>query len=293
MQTICDRSSIAKVMVVVEDGVRECRSHVSDLLCLCHKVQCTMLNKLQDIRRAVRTVQIDISLLLRDEGLVALRFEELPCTDEVLHHVDVRAGLDVEVTGIEETTDIQTGNELIGLVLGVCARSLTVQVEMVTLRCLQVALLKRFSVPGTIALVHIHMIHMNRYPYVGGGIGDLVVHMPIDEEIVGTRFAVLDIVDSRLTDGREIKLHIIIFEIGSPRLDGTLKGLLCHTVGTNAHQRGCGLGLIVLVEFDDGHLRLFGSIAYLGESDVRLTDPTRDGMRLYGPSDHLARLSGR
>ena len=167
------------------------------------------------------------------------------------------------------------------------------QVEMVALGCLKVAFLKRFTVPSTVAFIHIHMVHVDRHPHVGGCIGDLIVHMLVDKEIVGTRFTVLDIVDTRLTDGREIKLHIIIFEIRSPRLDGSLKGLLCLTIRKDAHQRSCGLRLIVLIEFDDSHLRLLGGVAYLRKANVRLTDPARDGVRLYGPGNHFTRLAGR
>ena len=89
MQTVGDRGGIAQMMVVVEYGVGECLSHVTDLLCLCHEVQRTMLDELQDVGHAIGTVQIDIALLLTDKGLVAHRLEELPCPHEVHDHIDV------------------------------------------------------------------------------------------------------------------------------------------------------------------------------------------------------------
>ena len=89
VQTVSNRGGIAKMVVVVEDGIRECRGHVSNLLCLCHEVQRAMLDELQDIGRTVRTMQIDVTLFLANEGLVALRLEEFPCADEILHYVDV------------------------------------------------------------------------------------------------------------------------------------------------------------------------------------------------------------
>ena len=82
------------------------------LLCLSHKVQRTVLNELQDVGHTVRTVQFYIALLLADKGLVALGTEEFPRADEVLDYIDVGSRLDVEVTGIEETADIQAGDEL-------------------------------------------------------------------------------------------------------------------------------------------------------------------------------------
>ena len=126
MQAISDAGCIAQVMVVVENGVRERRSHVSDLLSLCHEVQCTMLNELEYIRFTIRSVQVNIALLLTHEGLVALRLEQFPCTDEVLYHIDIRTRLDVKVTCIKETTDIQSRNQFIRLVLGI--RGLTLSV---------------------------------------------------------------------------------------------------------------------------------------------------------------------
>ena len=293
MQAIGDARGIAQVMVVVEDRVGERRGHVSDLLGLCHEVQHTVFDKLQDVGHAVRTVQFHIALLLAHESLVALGLEEFPCTDEVLHHVDVRARLDVEVAGIEVATDVQTRDKLEGFVFRIRRSPLTMQVEVVALRRLQVALLKGFAMPGAIALGDVHVVHVDRHPHVGGGIGYLVVDMGIDQEIVGLRIAILDVIHTRFLHLREVELHIIIFKIGSPFLDSTLEGLLRRTVGLDAHQRGRGLHTVVLVEFDHSHLRLLGDIADLREADIGLADPIGDGMRLHRPGDHLTRLSLR
>ena len=200
MQTVGDAGCVTQVMVIVKDGVRECRGHVSDLLSLCHEVQGAVLDELKDIRHTIRTVQVNITLLLTHESLVALWLEQFPCTDEVLYHTDVRARLDVKVTCIKETTDIQSRNQFIRLVLGIRGRPLSVQVEMITGRCLQVTLLERLTMPGTITLCHIHMIHMDGHPYIRGGISDLVIHMLINQEIIGTRLTILDIIDTRLLD---------------------------------------------------------------------------------------------
>ena len=119
MQTVGNRGCIAQVVVVVEHGVRKGCGHVSDLFGLCHEVQGAMFDELQDIRHAIGTVKVDIALLLTDEGLVAFGLEELPGADEVLYHTDIGTCLDVEIASIEETADIQSWNELIGLVLRV------------------------------------------------------------------------------------------------------------------------------------------------------------------------------
>ena len=280
-------------MVVVEHRVRECLCHVSDLFSLSHEVQRAVLDELQDIGSAVRTVQINVTLLLTDEGLVAHRLEELPGTDEVLYHTDIRTRLDVEVTSIEETAYIQSWDEFIGFIFRICSRPLTMQVEVVALWCLQITLLEGLTMPGTIALGDVHVIHVDGHPYVGGGIGDLVIHVFIDQEVVGLRVAILDVIHTRLTDTGEVELHIVIFEIGPPWLDLTREDFLFRTVVLDAVEGSIRLRGVLLVEFDHGHLWLFGGIAHLTETDIRFTDPSWDGMRLNGPGQHLTRLTLR
>ena len=85
---------------------------MSNLLCLCHQIEGAVFDELQHIRYTIRTMQIDIALLLTHEGLITLGLEEFPCADEVLHNTDIRACLDVEVTSIEETTHVQPWNKL-------------------------------------------------------------------------------------------------------------------------------------------------------------------------------------
>ena len=250
-----------------------------------------MLDELQDVGDAIRTVQVDITLLLADESFVALGFEELPGTDEVLHYRDIRTGLDVKIAGIEESADIQPGDKFEGVVFGVGSGTLAMQVEVIALGSLQVALLEGFAMPGAIALSDVHMVHVDRYPYIGGCIGDLIVDMSIDEEIVGLRITVLDEIDTRGIHLREVELHVIIFIIGSPHLYLALEGLLRRAVGFDTHERGGGQHAVVLVKLDHSHLRLLGDIADLRETDIWLANPIGNGMRLYRPGDNLASLT--
>ena len=92
---------------------------------------------------------------------------------------------------------------------------------MIALRGLQIAFLERLAMPGTIALVNVHVVHVDGHPYIGGGIGYLIVHMGIDQEIVGTGVAILDVIHTWLAHRREIELYIIIFIIRAPVADGT------------------------------------------------------------------------
>ena len=173
---------------------------MANLLSLSHEIQGAVLDELQDIRHSIRTVQVYVALLLTDEGLVALGPKQFPSTDEVLHNVDVRTRLDVEIAGIEETTHVQAGNKLKGLVFRIGRCTLTMQVEVVALWRLQIALLEGFTVPRAIALSHIHMVHVDRHPDISRGIRYLVVDMLVDEEVIRPHVAILDVIHTWLTD---------------------------------------------------------------------------------------------
>ena len=178
-----------------------------------------MLDKLQYIGYTVRTVKIDIALLLTDECLITLWLEQLPRADEVLHNVNVRTRLNVEVAGIEESTDVQAGNKFQRLILRIGLCSLAVQVEVVAFWCLKVTLLKRLAVPRAVAFIHVHVVHVDGHPDIGRGIGYLVIDMLVDEEVIGTRLTILYIINTRFANGREVELHIVVLEVGTPCLD--------------------------------------------------------------------------
>lgn len=107
------------MMIIVEYGIGKGRCHVSYLFCLSYKIKCAMLYKLKNVRHSVRTVQVNISLFLAHESLIALRTEEFPCAYEILDHTDIGTCLDVEVASIKETTYIESRNEFIRLILGI------------------------------------------------------------------------------------------------------------------------------------------------------------------------------
>lgn len=75
-------------------------------LCLSNQIQCPMLDKLQNVWYPIRTVKVNISLLLINKGLIAHWFEIFPCLDKVLYHANVRFCLYIKISGIKETADI-------------------------------------------------------------------------------------------------------------------------------------------------------------------------------------------
>ena len=58
-------------MVIIKNRVRERLCHVADNLCLSYQLQCSMFDKLQYVWRPIRTVKINIALLLINKGLIA------------------------------------------------------------------------------------------------------------------------------------------------------------------------------------------------------------------------------
>ena len=57
------------------------------------------------------------------------------------------------------------------------------QVEVVALGGLQIAFLERLAVPRAVTLGDVHVVHVDRHPDIGGGIGNLVIDMLVDEEV--------------------------------------------------------------------------------------------------------------
>ena len=238
-------------------------------------------------------MQVHVALLFANEGLVAIAGELLPDAYKVLHHVDVRTCLDVEVTCIKVSSHIESRNELQGLILRVGGRSLRMEVEMVARRSLQIAFLERLAVPDAIAFVHGNVVHVDGNPHVGGGIGDLVIDAFIDEEVARLGVTVFDEVDAWLFDFREVELHIFIFKVVAPKRCLSAEGCLDGAIGLDAADRSLVANLVPLVKFYHGHLWLVGQVAHLAEADVRFAYPSRDSVRLDTPTHHLARLAGR
>ena len=219
------------MVVIVKHGIGETLCHMADLLRLRHKIEGAVLYILQYVRRSIRTVQVHIALLLVHESHIPHRLEKLPGGDEILHHADVGAGFNVEISGIEISSHVQTRDELERLVFRVGGRSLPVEVEVVCIwRRLEITLLERLAVPYPICLVHKHMIHMDRHPDVRSGIGNLVIHLISDYEIVGLHISVLQEINSRLVQLAEVELHIIVFIVRSPRAYFPSEHLFCTAV---------------------------------------------------------------
>ena len=204
------------MVVVVEYRIGQTLRHVTNLLSLGYDIQGSVLDVLKNIRSSVRTMKIHITLGLAYEGHIPHRLEELPDRYEVLYYADVG-------TGLEISADIESRDKFKSLVLGIGGRSLSVKVEVVGIcRCLEISLLERLAMPYTISLFHMHVIHVNRNPHIGGSVSNLVIDGGIDDEVVGLHITVLDVIYARLPEVREIKLGIVVFVVRSPH--GHLSG---------------------------------------------------------------------
>ena len=241
MEAVGDGGRVAEVVIIVKDGIGEGRSHVADVLGLCDEVQDTVLHELEDIGLAVRTVEVDVALVLVHEGLVAHSVEFLPDVDEVLDNADVGTGLDVEVTGIEEAAYIEAGDEFEGLVFGVGGGTLPVEVEVVGGGgSLEITLLEGFAVPDAVAFVDRDVVHMDRDPDVAGGICHPVIYGAVDNEVAGLVVAVLDVVDAGLADGSEVELEVLVLVVVAPEFGLAGECLGGAAVGIDAAEGGLG-----------------------------------------------------
>ena len=282
-------------MVVVEDGVRERAGESAELFDLGEQVQHAVLDVLQQVGLAVRPVEVHVALLLAHERLVAFVVEEFPGLDQTADHADVRAGLDVEVAGVEVPAHVQPGDGLERLVVravGLHGRVLPLEmpVEVVARGRLQVALLEGLAVPDAVRLVHGHVVHVDGDPDVARGVGHPVVDRIVDDEVAGAVFAVADVVDAGVLHLAEVELHVVVLVVRPPGGGPALVDELLGAVVVDAEDGGVRDGLVVLVDLDHGDLRLRGDVSDLREPDVRLADPAGDGVRLDGPGHDLAGL---
>ena len=294
METVRERCGVPEVVVVVQHGVGESLRHVADVLGLGEEVEHPVFDVLEDIRDAVRAVQVHIPLALADEGHVTHRTETLPDGDEVLDHGDVGGSLDVEVARIEVAAHIEARDEFKGLVLGVGRRALPVQVEMVRARRgLEISFLERLPVPYAIGLVDRDVVHVYRDPHIARGVGDLVIDTVPDDEVDGADIPVLDVVYARLRDLREVELEVVVLEIWPPHRCLAGEHLLLRPVRSDPVYGRRAKRLVRLVQLYHRHLRLARDIADLREADVRLAHPALHSVRLQKPAEHLACLALR
>ena len=147
--------------------------------------------------------------------------------------------------------------------------------------------------PHSVALLNIHVVHVYWHPHIGCGVGNLVIHILVDDEIVSFRGVVLYEVYSRSFYTREIKLGVVVFVVFAPVLQLSFVCLAHSAIVVYAHERGSFLHLCILVEFNNAHLFLRGSVAHLRETNVGFANPALNGMRFNSPAHHLSRLVGR
>ena len=172
--------------------------------------------------------------------------------------------LDVEVACVEVSADIKSRDEFEVLESCVSCRTLVMEVKMVGVsRCLTITLLERFPVPYAVTLIYIHMVHMDRDPYVACCVCDLVVYVVVDDEVVGLCLTVTYIVYARFLELCEVESVIIVLVVFSPVVDLALERYCLIAIRLDLDYLCCLFGLIVLVELDHCNLRLVRHIAHL------------------------------
>src|SRR5690554_228789 len=176
-----------------------------------------MFDILKNIGYSVWSVQLYISLLLIYIGLVTHRLKCFPNANQVLNNTNIRTGLDIKVTSIKESSNIKARNQLKWFVLCVSCWTLPVKVEVVCVRwSLTIAFLEGLTVPYSVGFTNKHMVHVDRNPDITCGICDPVIYIVRNDKVACSMFTILDIINSGLFYGGEIKLSIMILEVITP-----------------------------------------------------------------------------
>ena len=164
---------------------------------------------------------------------------------------------------------------------------------MVGRRRLDVTLFERFAVPNSITLVDCDVVHMDRNPNVGSGVGDFVVNIVVDDKMFALVITVLDVVNAGLVYLCKIKPYIIVFVICAPEIGFVFVNHYGFGVFVDFENLGCWQNLVFLVKFYNSSFGLRRNVSHLRETDVWLANPSVNGVRLYGPRDYLAGFAMR
>ena len=294
-EAVGDRGGVAEMVILVHRGLDDALGHEADVLHLRVDVEHAVLALLDHVGNAVRTMNVDELRLLVDIGLVALRAEFLPKGSELLRQADHGAGLDIEVAGVKPGADRQVGDVLVALVFRIGLGTLAVAVHLlVARRRLQGVVHVGAAVPDAVALVHLHVVHLDRQPHVHRGIPGAGIDVLVDRERVGAGALVFNAIETRLADVGEVHAGVVVaVVVHAPlRHAGVLRQLAGAILG-DAPDAGRRRERVALVKLQHGHLLLAGRVADLREADVGLADPVGIVRRLHRPLHHLAGLAGR
>ena len=148
--------------------------------------------------------------------------------------------------------------------------------------------------PCTVTLVYFHVVHLYRKPYVHSSMPFSVIDIAAYRETVGGHLTVLDTVNTRLCNFREINLSVIISVIvDSPHVNLGVKDFLLLAVVVDSDNGRGRKHSVVAVKFHHGHLSLCRRVTYLRETHIRLANPPRVIYCLNEPACHLPGLAGR
>jgi len=199
---------------------------------------------LQEVRLAVRAVEVDVARRLVDERLVPLRSEELPGVDQVHDGRGLRDRADVVVAGVEPAADVEAGDALARLVLRLGGRPHLDAVEVLVVdgglaRVVEV----RRPVPDPVRLVDEHVVHLDGEPHVERLLPGVRVGLRIDREDRRLLLAVLQEVEARAVDGREVEHRVAVAQVLSQGSTFACSRSTVSPAGVTSSTRATGSGV--------------------------------------------------
>ena len=122
-----------------------------------------MLDLLQNVGFTIGYMYIHKLAVIIHQRRIAVKLKLLPCLYQGPHRTILGLCANIVVASVIPAAHIQTRDMLAGLILGICSRSLCVQVKMFMIdRRLQGIIKVGRTVPDAIRLVDQNMVHLHR-----------------------------------------------------------------------------------------------------------------------------------
>ena len=192
-----DGGRFIEAVILIEGGMVDTTAGMADLFYLCHYGQYAVLYLLENVGTSVREVDVHITVLLVNHGLVTLRTEVLPCVDHRHNSRAVASRFNVEVTSIKPSALVEAWNKFEGFIRRPKRIALFEIIEMRRfVRSLYHIIEMRCAVPYTVSFFYGHVVHLYREPYIKRRMPHFVVNILGNREGIGLLTAVFQEVDA-------------------------------------------------------------------------------------------------
>ncbi len=288
------RGAVTKVRVLPQRRLVDHRERVAHRLDLRQHLHGAVLDVLQHVGNAVRTVHFHEARLPVHRQLVVIQLELAAGERQILDHQELAPCLDVEIARIVPAAHIQPGDVFAGFVRRVQFRPHRPAIEMLPVgRRLARIVQMGNAVPEPVALAYRDVVHRSRQVTRERELPGVAVDVAGNPEHAGALPAIFDHIQARLFHAREIKFPVDVTQPGLRRGHRRFNNGLVLAVLHQAQHPGGGGRPVAGIQLDDGHFRSIRMVADLVVSHHRRTHPIGNHVRADVPHHHFAGLSRR